>query len=204
MTIFNILSLAGAMFLLAIIPGTGVFITISRALASGFKNASLVVAGIVLGDLVFLLLAIYGLSTMAEILGELFVVVKYLGGVCLIWMGYKIWIERQKNINLEGVAELSWKSNFFSGLAITFGNPKVILFYLGFLPTFVNLRALSKFDVLILVLVVSIVLGGVMLTHAYFGASVKRLFKDEKINRRKNCIAGGAMMAIGTVLIIKA
>ncbi|WP_275112715.1 hypothetical protein [Bathymodiolus thermophilus thioautotrophic gill symbiont] len=37
MTIFNILSLAGAMFLLAIIPGPGVFITISRALASGFK-----------------------------------------------------------------------------------------------------------------------------------------------------------------------
>ncbi len=204
MTIFSILGLAGAMLLLAITPGPGVFATVARALASGFKHASLVVAGIVVGDLIFLLLAIYGLSAMADVLGSFFTVVKYLGGTYLIWIGYKIWTAEPNKTVIEGVKELSWKSNFFSGLAITLGNPKVILFYLGFLPTFVNLSALSTFDVVIIAIVVSVVLGGVMLGYAYSATRAKQLFKSEKTERKMNRIAGGVMMTTGTVLIAKA
>ena len=204
MTLLSILGLAGAMLLLAITPGPGVFATVARALASGFKHASLVVAGIVVGDLIFLLLAIYGLSAMAEVMGSFFTVVKYLGGAYLIWIGYKIWTAEPSKTEIKGIQELSWKSNFFSGLAITLGNPKVILFYLGFLPTFVNLSALSTLDVIIIAIVVSVVLGGVMLGYAYSATRAKQLFKSEKTEKKMNRIAGGVMMTTGTVLIAKA
>ena len=72
MTLVSILALAGAMFLLAATPGPGVFATVARSLASGFGHATVVVAGIVTGDLVFLLLAIYGLASFAELLGDFF------------------------------------------------------------------------------------------------------------------------------------
>jgi len=91
MTILNILGLAGAMLLLAITPGPGVFATVARALASGFKQASLVVVGIIIGDLIFLLMAIYGLSALSDIFGNFFTLVKYLGGAYLMWLGYKVW-----------------------------------------------------------------------------------------------------------------
>ena len=53
MTILSVLGLAGAMFLLAITPGPGVFATVARALASGSGHATVVVLGIVTGDLLF-------------------------------------------------------------------------------------------------------------------------------------------------------
>jgi len=90
-TLISILGLAAAMFLLAITPGPGVFATVSKALASGFRHAVPVVAGIVVGDMVFLLFAIYGLAVIAETFSFMFTVVKYFGGAYLIWLGIRLW-----------------------------------------------------------------------------------------------------------------
>jgi len=61
MTIFTLLGFGAAMFLLAASPGPGVFATVALALANGFSHAAVLVLGIVTGDLIFLLLAVYGL-----------------------------------------------------------------------------------------------------------------------------------------------
>ncbi len=66
MSIISFFALAGAMLLLAIIPGPGVYAVVARALASGFKHSVIVILGIVMGDLIFLLSAIYGLAAVAE------------------------------------------------------------------------------------------------------------------------------------------
>jgi threonine/homoserine/homoserine lactone efflux protein len=203
MTLLNIFAFAGAMFLLAITPGPGVFATVSRALASGFANASFVVLGIVLGDLIFLLLAIFGLSAIASILGDFFIVVKYIGGIYLLFLGYKILTAKENETNLKGIYELSWKKNFISGLLITLSNPKVILFYLGFLPTFVNLQTLSTLDIGIISLIVTIVLGAVMLAYAYSASGARNLFKSKSSKRKMNILAGSIMITAGSVLIIK-
>ncbi|OOY34834.1 LysE family translocator [Solemya velum gill symbiont] len=140
MTIISTLGLALAMFLLAITPGPGVFATVSKALASGFRHTLPVIMGIVVGDLVFLLFAIYGLAAIAETFNALFTVIKYLGAAYLIWLGVRLWHAR---ISLTDITEANYQSgkqSFLGGLSITLGNPKVILFYLGFLPTFVNLN----------------------------------------------------------------
>ncbi|MEJ2309152.1 MAG: LysE family translocator [Gammaproteobacteria bacterium] len=203
MTLFSTLALAGAMFLLAATPGPGVFATVARSLASGFGHAAVVVAGIVTGDLLFLLLAIFGLASFAGLLGEFFLVVKIAGGLYLLWLGYRIWRQRPGRVEIPGVRELSWKQNFLSGLVITLGNPKVILFYLGFLPTFMDLAALDGGDVVIVAAVVSVVLGGVMLAYAWSAARARELFRSSRAKRIMNRTAGGVMMTTGSVLIIK-
>jgi len=204
MTLYSMLAFAGAMFLLAITPGPGVFATISRGLASGFNNATFVVLGIVLGDLIFLLLAIFGLSAIATLLGDFFILVKYLGGLYLIYLGYKILTAKENETNVEGVQELSWKKNFLTGLFITLSNPKVILFYLGFLPTFVNLQTLTSVDIIIISSIVAVVLGGVMLGYAYSAGGAKALFKSKSSKRKMNIAAGSVMITAGGVLITKA
>ena len=204
MSLLNVLAFSIAMFLLAITPGPGVFATISRALSSGFLNASFVVIGIVIGDIIFLLLAIFGLSAIASILGDFFILVKYLGGIYLLFLGYKILTSKEQETNLKGIYELSWKKNFLTGLIITLSNPKVILFYLGFLPTFINLQTLTAIDIFIISTVVTIVLGGVMLAYAYSASSAKNLFKSKSSKRKMNIAAGSVMISAGAVLIIKA
>jgi len=203
MTFISIFAFSAAMFLLAITPGPGVIATISRALASGFNNAAFVVLGIVLGDIIFLLLAIFGLSAIATILGDFFVVVKYLGGLYLLFLGYKILTSKDEETELKAVEELSWKKNFSTGLLITLSNPKVILFYLGFLPTFVNLQALTFFDILIISGIVTIVLGSVMLVYAYTASKTRKLFKNKKSKRKINLVASCVMILAGGILITK-
>jgi len=204
MTLYSILAFTGAMFLLAITPGPGVFATISRGLASGFNNAAFVVLGIVLGDIIFLLLAIFGLSAIATVLGDFFILVKYLGGSYLLYIGYKILTSKEDETDVKGVHELSWKKNFFAGLFITLSNPKVILFYLGFLPTFVNLKTLTVIDIIVISTIVTIVLGGVMLGYAYSASGTKKLFKSKSSKRKMNIAAGSVMITAGGVLIAKA
>jgi len=203
MTLWSSLALIGAMFLLASSPGPGVFATISRAIASGFVNASFLVVGIVVGDIIFLLLAIYGLNLVAQALGEFFILVKYVGGIYLIYLGYKIWTSKTLPHKVIGNNELSWKTNFFSGLLITLANPKVIIFYLGFLPAFVNLKTLTTIDIIITIIIVSTTLSTVLLSYAYMATRAKKLLKSQKAIDKLNKTSGGVMMGAGSLLILK-
>ncbi|RLA11464.1 MAG: LysE family translocator [Gammaproteobacteria bacterium] len=204
MTILSILGLAAAMFILAITPGPGVFATVSKALSSGFKHAVPVVIGIVVGDLIFLLLAIYGLSVIAETFGNLFTTIKYLGGGYLIWLGIKLWRSNPVKPEITESKSQAGKYSFLGGLSITLGNPKVILFYLGFLPTFVDLNMLSSIDVAIVASVVSLVLGSVMLFYAFTASRARRLFKSEGAQNKMNKTAGSVMIGTGVILLSKA
>lgn len=201
MSWISVLALAGATFLLAVTPGPGVFATLARALASGLGPALIMSAGIVTGDLVFLVLAIYGLAALAEWMSGLFTLVKLLGGAYLIWLGYRIWTSKPDPAALRAAPRGSSHSHFLSGLAITLGNPKVILFYMGFLPTFVDLTRLGHRDVLVVAVTVSLVVGGVLLAYAVAAARARTLFTSEAAVRRLNRGAGGVMVATGGVLI---
>lgn len=204
MTALSLFAFAGAMFLLAITPGPGVFATVARALSSGFLHATVVVTGIVAGDLVFLLLAIYGLAAIAEIMGGFFTLVRFAGAAYLIWLGVKLWRARVLATETTAIQEISWSANFFSGLFITLGNPKVILFYLGFLPAFVDLAALDTSDVAMIAAVVSLVLGATLLGYAYAASSARRLFCSARAKKRLNRTSGSVMIATGVALASRA
>ena len=204
MTPLSLAAFAGAMFLLAITPGPGVFATVARALASGFAHASVVVLGIVIGDLVFLLLAIYGLAAIAGLLGGFFILVKLGGAGYLIWLGMQMWRSQTVAITAKAIEENAWSANMISGLLITLGNPKVILFYLGFLPAFVDLATLETADVAIIAGIVSLVLGATMLGYAYAASRARRLFRSQRAKRILNRTSGSVMIATGAVLATRA
>ncbi len=203
MTIFSILSLAIAMFLLAATPGPGVLATVSKALSSGFKHAIPVVVGIIAGDLIFLLIAIYGLSIIAETFSALFAIIKYIGGGYLIWLGVKMWRSNPSEMDITCSKPQSSKYSFFGGLSITLGNPKVTLFYLGFLPTFLDLKSLSNLDIIVVAFVVSLVLGSVMLFYAFTASRAKVLFQSENAQNLMHKTAGSVMIGTGAVLLSK-
>lgn len=90
MDFITILAFSGALFIFMASPGPGTFAVVARALGSGFKHAFSMSMGMVLGDLVFLLMAIFGLSAIASMMGEIFIIIKYIGGLYLLYLGYKI------------------------------------------------------------------------------------------------------------------
>jgi threonine/homoserine/homoserine lactone efflux protein len=206
MTLLSAMALTGAMFLLAVSPGPGLFAVISRALSNGFSQASVLVMGLILGDIIYLLMAIYGLNAIASIMGEFFIIIKYIGGVYLLYLGYKIWTNEVKEfevIKANETNKIDWRSNFFSGLIITLGNPKVIIFYLGFLPAFMNLEVLSGLDVLFAIIIVTTVLAVVILTYAYLAAKSRKFFTTKSAMTKLNKISGGVMMGAGSLLLLR-
>jgi threonine/homoserine/homoserine lactone efflux protein len=199
-SLFSLAAFAVAMAALAATPGPGVFATVGRALASGFQHAAVVVLGIVIGDLIFLMFAIYGLATVAAWMGDLFTVVRYAGAAYLIWLGITLWRSDPANTAVAAIAEPAWSQNLISGLLITLSNPKVILFYLGFLPAFVDLSRLNGLDTMLLAAVVALVLGSILLTYAYAAANARELLRDSSATRLLNRIAGTLLMITGGVV----
>ncbi|MCP4628977.1 MAG: LysE family translocator [bacterium] len=192
------------MLVLAASPGPGVFATTARAMASGFRPALAVIWGIVLGDIIFLLFAAFGLSMVARALGNLFFIVKICGGAYLVWLGIKILLQNPKTFqNSQNPTSQSKWGNFASGLIITLSNPKVILFYCGFLPTFLDLSALTIVDLTFVVAIITAVLSGVLITYAYLASRARRMFTTKRAVKRLNRAAGGVMVAAGVAIAVR-
>ena len=192
------------MLVLAASPGPGVFATIARALASGLRPSLAVICGIVLGDVIFLLFAAFGLSMVARALGNMFFIVKICGGADLIWVGVRVWVKKPEPVTAILIRDVrSLWGRFATGLVITLSNPKVILFYCGFLPTFLDLSALTLIDLVIVVTIITIVLGCVLGTYAFLASRARRMFTNQQAVRRLNRVAGGVMVAAGVAIAIR-
>ena len=201
MTLLSTLGFALAMLMLAASPGPGVMATVARSLSSGFRAALAVIAGIVLGDIVFLLLAISGLTLLARTLGSLFIAIKFLGGGYLVWLGLRMVLSTPGFRPSTPQSRTSGAGCFFSGFLITLGNPKVILFYCGFLPTFLALEDIALTDVLIIVTVIAAVLLLVLGCYAWLASSARKALYTPSQSKWLNRTAGGIMMASGAAII---
>ena len=205
MSLISIFSFAIAIFVLAITPGPGVFAIISRSLASGFKTTLLMIAGCVTGDIIFLLFAIMGMSVIAQTMGTLFLLVKIVGAGYLIFLGIKIWIAKPVPAHLQQIngKKTIGYGNYLSGLGITLANPKVILFYCGFLPTFMDLESMTGFDIFLVTIVLAMVLSVVLISYSYLASSARLFFSSPRSVKWLNRTAGTVMISAGAAIAAK-
>ena len=91
MTLPTLLAFALAFFVAAASPGPGMAAVVARGLGGGFRGAFPMVLGLVLGDLVFLTTAAFGLAAVARTFGALFTLVKYAGAAYLLFLAWKLW-----------------------------------------------------------------------------------------------------------------
>jgi threonine/homoserine/homoserine lactone efflux protein len=201
-TISNIVALFGAMVVLASIPSMSVVAVATRAATLGFIHGVFTTIGIVLGDIVFIIIAIWGLSFLAEMMGSLFLLIKYLGGAYLIFLGVNLWKTRLQEIEQTEVQKSSLLSSFITGLFITLGDQKATLFYLGFFPAFFDLNQIKFLDTIIIITIAILAVGGVKIGYAFI-ANKARLFVSNKIRTRINIAAAIVLIGVGILLIIK-
>jgi len=201
----SLLAFVVAMFLLSLSPGPGFLVVVGRSLAGGFAAGLACVAGLVLGDIVFLLLAILGLSALASVMGEFFLVVKILGAAYLIWLGVKTWRSRAGIPRLEEPEAARperpspmphWRSALL-GFLVTLGNPKVILFYGALLPTSIDVAALTVADTAVMSAVVTAILFLVLGAYAFLAARAGRLVNSSRAVTWLNRITGGLLVGAG-------
>ena len=193
-----------AIVIFSITPGPGIFALIAKALSQGVSACLALSLGMIISDLVYLILACYGLAALAEHWGGAFTVIRILGASYLFYLGYKLWtapvvIEKHSPNN----SKSAWFKNFFQGFLISASNPKVILFYIAFLPTFIDLTSLQRNDIaLVTGLTFTGLLTGLMaITWAANAASA--FFASPKAVKNLNRSAGSLMVGAAAFLALK-
>ena len=131
-----------ASIILLVIPGPTIIMVITQALAHGRRVALASVIGVGLGDLLATSLSIAGAGALLAASATLFQVLKFIGAVYLIWIGYKMWRSPVKipQMSETGASEASAQAAviFRDSFLITALNPKGILFFVAFVPQFID------------------------------------------------------------------
>ena len=203
MTFPDILALASAMAVLAAVPSVSVLAVSSRSMSFGFAHGAATALGVVAGDLVFILLALFGLAMLAEALGGFFFLVELLAGAGLVGLGVTTWRMQARELNVDVPSEASLVSSFLVGFVLTLGDQKAVFFYLGFLPAFVDLQAAGWREAGAIALVTVFAVGGVKLVYAAWAAQAGRVF-GRGVARGMNRLAACVMIAIGAYLLVSA
>lgn len=196
MDIIGLVTFAAALFVAAASPGPGIAALVARVLGRGTQGAMAFTAGLAVGDVVWLGFAIAGLAALAEAFHWVFLMLKYLGAAYLMYLAWKLWTAPV--LPLDTVAEAAAGENrpvrlFATGLAVTMGNPKVMMFYLALLPTLLDITAVSWLGYLELSLVTLAVLAVVFGGYMALATRARRLFKTPRALKLLNRITGGVM-----------
>jgi threonine/homoserine/homoserine lactone efflux protein len=205
MDVLGSVTLFVIMLALAAMPSASVAIVVARSATHGFKHGVSVSLGIVLADLIFVLLALFGLSAFAEAMGSFFLVVKYLGAIYLLWLGYSLLSSNKATIKLtiSPVKGNDIAVSFFAGFVLTLGDIKAIFFYASLLPMFVDVVAVRMLDVFIISIITILSVGGVKLAYVILSKNILASVAGSPHKSLANKIVGGFMLGAGGYLIAK-
>lgn len=192
------------MIALAALPSTSVALVAIRASSSGFRHGAAVAGGIVVGDLLFVLLAVLGMSALAELLGAFFVVLRYVAAAYLVWFGISLLRAATTSTQTSVFSgQMSLKMDFMSGLVITLGDIKAIVFYASLFPAFLDMRTLSAADIGMILVITTLAVGGIKLLYAWLAARMQRLPFSPRFARPARTAVGSAMVGAGAWLLLK-
>ena len=194
---------AGTLFVAAASPGPGIAALVARVIGRGSEGASAFAAGLILGDLIWLGVAILGLAVMAQAFHEIFLVIKYAGAAYLIYLAYRMWTAPATTHDVAaGGNRESDVRLFIGGLALTLGNPKVVAFYLALLPNLIDLTRVGLTGYVELASISIAVLSAVFGAYIVAAARARALFRSVRALRLLNRVGGtmiaGAAVAVAT------
>ncbi|MGD8162382.1 LysE family translocator [Pantoea sp. FN0307] len=140
----QILSYIAALGLAAAIPGPGMTALVARSVSGGAVTGFTMLTGLILGDLIYLSVAVFGLAVIAHNYTSLFTLINWAASFYLCCLAWQFWRYQPQAVNIDQRAtRKQLASAWFSGLTITLGNPKTIAFYLAILPLVISLDNVS-------------------------------------------------------------
>lgn len=202
MTLTTLLAYAAALFIAAAIPGPGMTAIVARALGSGFRPTFFMGLGLILGDLVYLTAVVLGLAIVAQHFTTPFLIIKYLGALYLCYIAWKLWTAGLLRQDIQAERGVKGGMAFLSGLLVTLGNPKTMLFYVALVPTLIPLQQIDIADYLVLVGTTFVVLMAVLLPYILLASKARTLLARPKALQALNRSAAGILA--GTAAYIAA
>lgn len=199
---YGLLLLIPVMMVLAALPSTSVALVVVRSARLGVAHGLWVAAGIVMADLLFAALALWGMTELAQQLGSLFALVRIAAGLWLVWFGITLIRNRDTALKTGAISGSSKTVSFLAGLAVTLGDIKAIVFYASLFPLFVNMHAPDVAHLVAVLLITVFSVGGVKAVYACLAQRISRR-SNPRLQQPLSIAAGGAMIGAGTWLVTR-
>lgn len=202
MSIEHWLAFAAASAVMLAIPGPTILLVISYALGYGRKTALATVPGVALGDLTAMTASILGLGALLATSATAFTVLKWIGGAYLIYLGIRLWRAPVGDGPLADNDNLPQQKSFRifgHAFAVTALNPKSIVFFVAFMPQFVDHSApfwpqMAIFEVTFLVLAILNAL-----IYALIADKARGFIRRRSVQKAVNRTGGTLLIAAGAV-----
>jgi len=194
---------AGAIFLLFLTPGPVWVALMARALSGGFASAAPLAVGVALGDMIWPLSAIFGLSWIVASYGGVMDVMRWVAVAMFVVMGIQLLRREGSAIKADSrLLRPGPMAGFTAGVVVILANPKAILFYMGVLPGFFDLSRITGTDIaaIIAISVTIPMLGN--LAMALMIDRLRLLMRSPAALTRLNRISGVLLIGVGVVIAL--
>ena len=193
---------AVALAVAGVTPGPSVIAVVSRVLGRGPVGAPMLCLGLVIGDLVWLSAAAFGVAALAKLYAPVFLVIRYVGAGFLLWLAWKLWRSRGETAQTAEPMAGEGARLVLTGLTMALGNPKVMLFYLALLPALIDLEAVRAIDFLVLSIITVCVVSSVLAFYVVLAHRARRLFRSPRALRAVNRVSGTVMAGCAIVMVV--
>lgn len=187
-----------AAILLAITPGPGIFYVLARSLKGGRRDGVASTLGTALGGFFHVLAAALGLSAILATSAAAFTIVKYAGAAYLVFLGVKTLLAREKPVSDADVTREPTRRIFWQGVLTEVLNPKTALFFLAFIPQFVDPRGSVVLQFVVLGTLSVLLNSTADLVVAYFAGPIGHALRtNARMRTWQRYVSGGALVALG-------
>ncbi|MGF1457411.1 MAG: LysE family translocator [Leptolyngbyaceae cyanobacterium] len=183
---------------LAITPGPGILYVLARSLKGGRRAGIASSFGTAIGGMFHVLAAALGVSLLLAASAIAFNLVKYLGAGYLVYLGLKTILSREPHWGVEGMTQVGVRQAFWQGITVEVLNPKTALFFLAFIPQFIN-PAGVVFAQFLLLGSLSVALNTMAdLTVATLAGPIgQRLHRSPRLRATQRYATGSGLIALG-------
>ncbi len=193
MELTSLVVFAGALLVAAGSPGPSIAALVARVISKGFRDVFPFLAAMWIGEAIWLSTAVFGLAFVAQSFHMAFVVLKWAGVAYLCWLAWKMWTApvtiREGEMPR---AESPWRL-FMAGMAVTLGNPKIMMFYMALLPTIIDLGTVTLVGWAELTATMALVLIAIDLVWVAAAVQARRLLRSPRAMRAANRVSATTM-----------
>jgi len=193
-----------AAVMLAIAPGPGMLYVLARSLAGGKREGVLSAFGTFVGGMVHVIAAALGVSIILAKSAAAFATVKYVGAAYLCFLGVRMILDARKEKAPAEALDMSLpvRNPLWQGVATEVLNPKTALFFLSFIPQFVNRGGGHVFLQFVALGTTSVVMNTTadLIVIALAGPLGARIRASTTFRRRQRTVTGAIMIGLGTYL----
>ncbi|HXV24255.1 MAG TPA: LysE family translocator [Alphaproteobacteria bacterium] len=189
----SLLIFAGALVVAAGSPGPSIAALVARVVAKGWRDVLPFLAAMWVGEALWLSLAVFGLAVLAQTFHLLFLVIKYMGVAYLLYLAWRMWFAPVVVADDALPRERSAAKLFLAGMAVTLGNPKIMVFYMALLPSIIDLTDVTALGWFELTLAMLAVLVTVDMGWVVLAAQARRFLRSARAMRAANRTSAGVM-----------